>query len=374
MKGIFYLEWTWQPLIVNCTVEYETRVINGGKPRLESTILTERHVDIFRVRNPNDVIHFEIQAACNNVRSDRVTVNTHLAPGNEKTSVRNVSCIWYYPEYMDCTWQPGEETPPNITYNLLYWVNDKTMNDRRLRFPEFSYLLDTGNMCQLYYTKYVTTFGCKFSLTKSISDMSRLVIVITDKSKTIKPYIFHTDVNNIAKLSRPVIKQMYRTPNQHLHVSWNASVTRNVVYEVLWKMSSSEREESIQNIENEYVNIPNIFPDVTYTVKVRVKLSKYKLHDSFLWSEWSEEKTLPGKDNETIISMIFVVLIPCIIIFVAIILLIYRTRLKILIFPRIPDPGKIFSPDLQQEIKDGRVHLYSRPQKEEICPVFLADK
>ncbi|XP_056397324.1 interleukin-13 receptor subunit alpha-1-like [Hyla sarda] len=238
----------------------------------------------------------------------------------------------------------------------------------------FHQLLDTGNMCQMYYTSHEMTYGCQFRLQKTVNDMSRLVMVVTDKSNTTKPYIFHARANNIAKLRPPVINEAYRTKNQHLHVSWNDSVSKNVEYEVLWKMSTSEMEELIQDIKNVYINIPNAFPDVTYIVKARAKLSKYKHDDYFLWSEWSEEKKLPGEDSGTIISMLILVLISSIIVFVFIILLIYMRRLKIVIFPPVPDPGKIFSSDLQRGIKDSRVNLYSRPQKEEICPVSLADR
>ncbi|PIO34178.1 hypothetical protein AB205_0104650 [Aquarana catesbeiana] len=47
--------------------------------------------------------------------------------------------------------------------------------------------------------------------------------------------------------------------------------------------------------------------------------------------------------------------------------------LKAFICPQIPDPARIFPKDFQQWLKSDVYNVYSKPEKEEICPVFLIE-
>lgn len=201
--------------------------------------------------------------------------------------------------------------------------------------------------------------------------MSKLVTAVSDWSKEVKPYLYYVGANSIAKLKPPVISA-YRTPNDNINISWN-EVYKDALHEVLVQKSNSEIHENYKDIAGLSIEIPNAATDVKYTVKVRVRLPSYStLPGGHLWSDWSEEQTLQGVSNGRDISILLLLLIPAIIIVAAVILLIYMRRLKILIFPRVPDPGKVLSSDLQQWLKNGRT-VYNEPSKEEICPISMLE-
>ncbi|XP_075043339.1 interleukin-13 receptor subunit alpha-1-like [Mixophyes fleayi] len=394
MDGMFCLQWQWEPPEnkSNCSLKYTKNIVlqNGHKaqPRERGKCAYfEDNVENFDL---NSDIIFEVQAECNstNIMSEPVRKATQLAAGNPRTSVSNFTCVWYYLEYMNCTWQPGQDRPPNVNYSLLYWISDESYCSEVLeptqirdetycsKVPQptqFHHLLDTGKHCENYTSNNGIPVGCQFRLQKPFVDLSRVVMVVTDRSKNVKPFISYIHLNNIAKLRPPTINNVYRTPNQSIHLSWNASeVHKESLYQVRLEISNGESKQDFMDILGTIKEIPNVLPDITYTVKVRVRLPYGATTNNYLWSEWSEEKTLPGKDEGRTTSIILLFLIPVIIVVAAVILLIYMRRLQILIFPRIPDPGKVLSNDLQQWIKNGR-SVYNEPKKEEICQVSLLE-
>ncbi|XP_018414491.1 PREDICTED: interleukin-13 receptor subunit alpha-1 [Nanorana parkeri] len=234
----------------------------------------------------------------------------------------------------------------------------------------------TGSSCYNYTYNNEIPNGCQFKFDKLFSKLSKLVIVVSDWSKKVKPYFYDVSANNIAKLKAPVIKNAYRTSNDNINVSWNdMGVYKELLHEVLVQKSNSDIQDSYKDIIGVSKEIPNAHSDVTYTVKVRVRLPRYATESNdmnFLWSDWSEEWTLQGTNSGIIPYILLLLLIPAILIVAAVLLLIYMKRLKILIFPRIPDPGKVLSNDLQQWLKNGRT-VYNEPRKEEICPISMLE-
>ncbi|XP_075043341.1 interleukin-13 receptor subunit alpha-1-like isoform X2 [Mixophyes fleayi] len=288
--------------------------------------------------------------------------------GNENTSVRNFSCVWYYEEYVNCTWKAGQDTPPNVHFIFQYWVESESETVP----TKFSDLLDTGEPCQKYFPSDGVNLGCQFKFQQSSLNIKNLLMVVSDRSKTIKPFIFHTDSRDIAKLRPPTIIDAHRTANRSIYVQWNVSQNHNKLdYEVLFNMSSSEKGEIFPLAEVFHTELRNVLPEVTYKVKVRVKLSLTYIQ--WLWSDWSEETILPGDDSGTTTSTVLLIVIPIIVVVAAIILLICLKRLKIIICPSIPDPGKMFPSDLQEWLKSERPNSHHKPEKEEVCPVSLLE-
>ncbi|XP_040179628.1 interleukin-13 receptor subunit alpha-1 [Rana temporaria] len=380
MDGMFCLVLQWSPSenTANCSIKY-SKIFSAKnvtpRARGSSTNLTAhvKKVDL------NKEILFTVQAECDNTNifSNNTTLPVQIATGkgNPNTSVRNFSCIWYYPEYVQCTWTPGIDVPSNVNYTLIYWTSVESSCRFNFSQPkQFHDLLPTGSSCSNYtYSNGIPT-GCQFKFQKLITTFSKLVTAVSDWSKEVKPYLYYVGANDIAKLKPPVIRA-HRTTNGNIHISWNdTEVYKDVLHEVLVQKSNSEIHETYKDIIGLSKEIPNAASDVTYTVKVRARLSRYSTESDghFIWSDWSEVQTLQGVSNGRDISILLLLLIPAIIIVAAVILLIYMRRLKILIFPRVPDPGKVLSSDLQQWLKNGRT-VYNEPRKEEICPISMLE-
>ncbi|XP_077350107.1 interleukin-13 receptor subunit alpha-1-like [Lithobates pipiens] len=379
MDGMFCPVFQWNPSenTANCSLKYSEiflakNITKKGKGANTYYKTHVREVDI------NKEILFTVQAVCDNTNifSNNTTLSVQIATGkgNPNTSVRNFSCIWYHLEYVQCTWTPGRDAPPNVNYTLFYWTSGEILCPFNLLRPkQFHDLLPTGSSCSNYtYSNGIPT-GCQFKFQKAIASLSKLVTAVSDWSKEVKPYLYYVDANSIAKLKPPVISA-YRTENGSIHVSWNnTEAYKKGLYEVLVQKSNSKIHENYKGINELSKEIPNAASDVTYTAKVRVRVSELSISDGhFLWSDWSEEQTLQGESNGRDIAILLLLLIPAIIIVAAVILLVYMRRLKILIFPRVPDPGKVLSSDLQQWLKNGRT-VYNEPRKEEICPISMLE-
>ncbi|XP_077350105.1 interleukin-13 receptor subunit alpha-1-like [Lithobates pipiens] len=378
------LQWTWKPPVVNCTLVYPSIITDGsgkGWPMCSgSSYLT---IPLFQVLDLNNfsldfkaccepidrcaVLKHGSNSQCNDMESKGIHLHTPLAAGEGNTSVRNLSCVWYYLEHVNCTWQPAKVVPANVNYSLHYWAKGK--NTHYNGPAELEKIIDTGEACHSYITNEDgINVGCQFQLQKSLKDQTELLIVVTDKIKNIKPFTLFKRVNYIVKPRPPTIYNLSRTPNQSLYISWNTShVNENLLYEVAYRMSTNENEEYIRNIEELNTEILNVLSD-TYAVKVRARNG-----GNGFWSDWSKEEIITDKEHNRTIAIITIVVFPIIIVIPAVILAIYIRRIKILLFPKIPSPGKMFQEDFQEWIKNGSMNHFNKPQKEEVCPVSVLE-
>ncbi|KAM5145629.1 interleukin-13 receptor subunit alpha-1-like [Mantella aurantiaca] len=384
MDGMFCLLLQWNPLenMANCSIRYNKSIYskNGRMPPPRERGRHPHFAAQVEKVDLNDEILFNVQAECNHtdIIMKNISLAIHLVTGDPNTSVRNFRCIWYYSEYVRCTWQPGQDAPPNVNYTLIYWTSEET-SCTRVNFSQskqFHDLLPTGISCYNYTYHNGISNGCQFKFQKSFATLSKLVLAVSDWSKKVKPYIYYVSANNIAKLKPPIIKNAYRTSNGSIHITWNdMEIHKELLHEILVEKSNSEIQDNYKYFIGVSKEISNALPDVTYTVKVRARLPRYSTESddmNFLWSDWSEEWKLQGGSDGKNLSILLLLLIPSMIVVAAVILLFFMKRLKILMFPRIPDPGKVLSNDLQQWLKNGRT-VYNEPRKEEICPVSMLE-
>ncbi|XP_077350106.1 interleukin-13 receptor subunit alpha-1-like [Lithobates pipiens] len=377
LKGMFQLFWEWKPSNTNCS-NYSKNMssLKNERQMKEEGKSTSGQYEIFKLKwfDPNDKISLRAKCIDNTMPESTESLNRtiQLAPGDEETAVNNFHCVWHYQEHVKCTWQPGPKTSPNTTYRIFYWVEDTSNENRQYTQAELWDLFETGRTCELFSTNDLNTVGCQFLLNYiTITNHNQLAMVVTDASKSIKPYIYYTHANYIAKFKPPTIIQANRT-SHNIYVSWNKSQdTEETEYELL--LTSANGHTESYNITQRSMTL-SVLPDDTYTIKVRVKLSHILLFDDdhFIWSDWSKETIFPGKDNNRLTSII-VPLISAVVIIAAVILLVHMKTLKAFICPQIPDPARIFPKDFQQWLKSDVYNVYNKPEKEEICPVFLIE-
>ncbi|XP_056395339.1 interleukin-13 receptor subunit alpha-1-like isoform X2 [Hyla sarda] len=303
MNGMFCLFWKWEKVTstANCSLSYKTEILTspanmspGGKDKHPYyTIFLDNRINL------NKDLTLKIYTQCEEQAPVIVSASklfiAPLATGNPKTMVRNMTCVWHYKEYVICTWKPGEVASPSVNYTLHYWLKEENTcppvgNEEPTPFYD---LLDQGELCRNYTYHNGIPVGCQFKLEKNFNDFYRLVAVVTDRTQNSKAYIYFVCVNNIAKLKPPVINKIERTLSNSVLVSWNVSNTpEDSIYEV------QLNKESYEVFTDQSKQIPNALPDVAYTVKVRVRLHQNAVslpgpqNENFLWSEWSEERTL----------------------------------------------------------------------------------
>ncbi|XP_056396052.1 interleukin-13 receptor subunit alpha-1-like isoform X2 [Hyla sarda] len=370
MINMFKMRLTWEPIAANCTPVYKLTISSKNS----TTMSTYRSSWTLHVSDSlidlNDYFSTEIQAECNGMITEPAKKShMQLAPGNKRTSVKKVNCVWHYKMYVNCTWQPGEDTPPNIKYKLLYWERDT--NPGNLPAPtQLQDFLYTGTECKDYFPPDGLYIGCRFKYEYTINDYKELMFVVTDTTHSIKPFLYYTRANKIGKLKRPVITYVSEAINNSLYINWTVSLLCPLTK--VEGLVSSDRWSKRFEVEGDcskQVQVPNSFDPMR--VKIRVRLSEYT-SDSSLWSDWSEEWTVPGKG--TITPLLSLILVPVVVIVLVVILLVFMKRLKMLVFPPIPQPGKMFQNDLQNWLKRERpTNDFHKPQQEDISPVTLLE-
>ncbi|KAM4664609.1 interleukin-13 receptor subunit alpha-1 [Discoglossus pictus] len=388
----FNLIWKWDlPKISkkwpNCNICYHSQY--GKQNNLdtrESCSLTVKVNLEYAERSMidlNDEIHFKTRSQCQNdssIKSQWVNMSILLTKDDE-SAVRDFSCIWHNKQYMNCTWEPGKSSPPGTDFVLLYWVKHYKGDDSKGKPTQFQELLNSGNPCPQYIYKDGVTLGCHFRDHKAPRDSDIFTMVVTDSNKTIQPFIAIVKVDDKIKLSPPNIVNITRTPSHTIYVRWNESKVigkQCLMYEVEVTNPKSEKPDMRTVPQAFDTEIHSASPDVDYTVRVRVG-QKMETCGEFYWSEWSKSQSLPGNQSGDTLYIIPLLLIPIVLTISTIILLIYIKRLRILVFPPIPDPGKMLKKnfgdpnELQQWIKHGKFSVSSKPPKEEICSVILIE-
>ncbi|XP_074064222.1 interleukin-13 receptor subunit alpha-1 isoform X2 [Macrotis lagotis] len=341
VKNLCTISWHWSPPeVVNttCTLWYdsylgENQEISSNNYRVEEVALNER-------------ICLQVRSLCSVAStnpSDAVEMCTLPPEGDPESAVTRLQCIWYNLSQMNCTWLPGKKTPPKANYTLYYWYHS----------------LEKSLRCTNYYMEDQLT-GCSFDLHKvNVSSSDKIQIMVTDTTGTIRPS-YNVILLNSVKPDPPIITVL-SLQNDSLYVEWESSENFEsscLVYQVQVTdskpktyrveeakskcyISQASQELSGNSREKNCLVIELTDRDTQYTVRVRAKTSKYCFEDVDLWSAWSPEKIIGQKPDLTFYT-ITLLSIPIAISISTLLLLLYLKRLKIIIFPPIPDPGKIF--------------------------------
>ncbi|XP_063793572.1 interleukin-13 receptor subunit alpha-1-like isoform X2 [Pseudophryne corroboree] len=289
--------------------------------------------------------------------------------GYNSTSVTDFSCVWYDMEYVNCTWTVVQD-PPNTYFYFVHWEQNSSTVETNSKPSDFLDLIDTGKGCTMYFSWDRWILRCQFTIQEDL--FLKLLTVVTDKFRNIKPYIFYTEARDILQFSPPIITYVNMNSSRSLYLQWSVSQNyRLMEFEVLVKMSPLGTEQRYEVKEECYKEIPNLLPEVTYTVTVRARLNEHLQGNQAHWSDWSKEITRPGTGYG--ISTILPIVIPLIVVVAVIILLIFLKRLKICICPSIPDPRKSFPNDLKEWIKTETPNLHNKPEKVEVYPVSLME-
>ncbi|XP_075116921.1 interleukin-13 receptor subunit alpha-1 isoform X2 [Leptodactylus fuscus] len=377
MTSMFCVILKWNNVAANCSVKYNINITfedSSPKPPIPMEV-PKRSWTILPIGGQLDLNNYfstTIQAVCrndNNSKSESVKeTRMQFTPGDERSPVKNVQCTWYYLEFIDCTWELREEAAhKNIQYKLLYWEKKGDFCPDSAKFHD---ILRSGTECQNSYPSDGLHVGCTFTY----STLGQtLMFAVTDASYSVKPFLYYTNVNDIAKPRSPVITNVTKGENNTLHIKWDVSpYHRNMVFQVTidnledpFKVQPTDNKESHTQMT---ITIPNT--DHTLRIKVRAQFSKAVANAKY-WSDWSEEWIIPGKaKNKT--PLLLLILIPAVVVVALVVLLIFLKRMKILIWPSIPHPGKMFQNDLQQWLRSERpATVCPKPEEEQISPLAL---
>ncbi|KAM7159733.1 interleukin-13 receptor subunit alpha-1 [Macrochelys suwanniensis] len=355
------LKWTWNPaegIHSGCDLKYCSEILINGIPQdnreWTKNLFREEAVSL------NEEVHFRVRSECksDNTSEPSNWVKISTPPkGAAGTAAVGINCTWHDLEYMVCTWLPGQNVNASTNYTLYYWYEG----------------LGNHQQCQNYI--YGENFGCNFSLSipNSTNGYPTISILIRDNSEEIRPVCTNRNPTTIVKPGPPRIVTVSMIRDE-IHIEWQKPGTfppNCLAYQVELKDSKSDFVQLYDIKQSNKTWFPNVHPNTVYILKVRARPEE-TCYSSSHWSDWSEEKSI-GENTDFTFYIVLILTIPLTVAVATIILLVYLKRLKILIYPQIPDPRKIIKRMFGEQIEDSQscpgddfLNVYKPAMEEEI--------
>ncbi|XP_006872191.1 PREDICTED: interleukin-13 receptor subunit alpha-1 [Chrysochloris asiatica] len=369
VENLCTIKWTWNPpegASPNCSLWYFSHFGNEQDKKIAPETHRSKEVAL------NERICLQVSSQCSTNESEKRSswVKKCISPpeGDPESAVTELQCIWHNLSKMKCSWLPGHNASPGTNYILYYWHTS----------------LRKILQCDDIYSEG-QRIGCSFNLKDSSLEQGSIQIMVKDNAGKIRPSFSVVPLNSYVEPDPPEIKNI-SFKNDDLYVEWKNPENfecKCLSYEVEVNNSHivSEifpvEEIKCQNSEGRLsFLIPSIQQDTLNKVRVRVRTNKYCYEDNNLWSDWSQAMSTGKKPNSTFYIAVLLS-IPVIVAGAIIVLLLYLKRLKIIIFPPIPDPGKIFK-EMFGDQNDDTLHwkkydIYEKQTKEETDSVVLIE-
>nr|XP_010984160.2 interleukin-13 receptor subunit alpha-1 [Camelus dromedarius] len=371
--------WTWNPpegASPNCSLRYFSHFGNKQDKKIAPETHRSEEVPL------NERICLQVGSQCSTNESEQpsILVEKCISPpeGDPESAVTELQCVWHNLSYMTCTWLPGRNTSPDTNYTLYYWHSS------------LGKILQCENI-----HREGQHIGCSFVLSKvkdSSFEQQSVQIMVKDNAGKIRPSFNIVPLTSHVKPDPPHIKNL-SFHNGDLYVQWKNPqnfYSRCLSYQVEVNNSQAEthdifsvEETKCQNSELEgnlegtiCFMVPGVLPGTLNTVRIRVKTNKLCYEDDKLWSNWSQAMSIGQRANPTF-YITTLLIIPVIVAAAIIVLLLYLKRLKIIIFPPIPDPGKIFKEMFGDQNDDTlrwkKYDICEKQTKEETDSVVLIE-
>ncbi|XP_033877077.1 interleukin-13 receptor subunit alpha-2-like [Acipenser ruthenus] len=276
--GELHIEWQAPASlrsISNCVLRYQLQYYSTDEGRWKTVRTTHlKHSARFDLGKEAKVkVQSLLKGQCTNGSElQSVWAERTLQPSQEgipESRIKNLACVFYNWEYMECTWQ----RPPYLNYNLFYWHSK----------------LDHAMECADYIQSNGVNIGCNFS-SADLEDYTDFNICVNGSSAAgpLIPVYFRFELQNLVKPA--VIKKINVTKvgNERLHLEWKPPVGKI-------KSHCLEYEVQCREDENEWTS--NFKKGTTFTsfrfdprhrhcFRVRSKLNMY-CADNELWSDWT---------------------------------------------------------------------------------------
>lgn len=378
VENLCTIIWTWSPpegANPNCSLRYLSHFDDKQDKKIAPETRRSKEVPL------NEKICLQVASQCSANESEKPSalMTKCISPpeGDPESAATELQCIWHNLSYMKCSWLPGKNASPDTNYTLYYWYKS----------------LGKILQCENIYREG-QRIGCSFKLTKVDSNFEQhsIQIMVKDNAGKIRPSFKIVSLTSCVKPGPPHIKHLF-FKNDALFVQWknpqNFS-SRCLSSEVEVNSSQTQLQSPFSVGEDKCQNsgsernmegtscfiLPGVLPDAVYTVRVRIKTNKLCFDDNQLWSNWSEALSI-GKEPNSTFYITMLLIIPVIVAGAITVLLLYLKRLKIIIFPPIPDPGKIFK-EMFGDQNDDTLHwkkydIHEKQSREETDSVVLIE-
>ncbi|XP_062819836.1 interleukin-13 receptor subunit alpha-1 isoform X1 [Anolis carolinensis] len=326
---------SWAPVPPSsdsCVITYESDIDVDGEGFIGPWDRTPSRTVLVPLGNQNRLI-FKARATCNN--NNTFAGEWFELPirqnGTAGTGARNISCIWRYKESIQCSWRRGENASPHTLYNLSYWWS-----------PE---LRSCTN-----YTKEGDVFRCTFHFDAVLVESFAISIRgNSDEVQTVCLVTKYSIEEKIPiKLHTPKIVDI-KESSDGVYLTWTQP---KLFTGICYQVEVNNTKTKIRVFEDHTnVSIPLALKGYhTFRVRSAADSSGSQCQETRgNWSDWSEPVDWGKPEN---MNYLLLLLIPLCVAILTVILLLYLKKIKLLILPTIPDPGKFLKNMFEEQSED----------------------
>ncbi|KAL6472076.1 hypothetical protein MHYP_G00182640 [Metynnis hypsauchen] len=292
-----------------------------------------------------------------------------MCPGSASKFNTNIKCVVINLEYVNCTWD--EDGLPQENY---------TLRSRYDSGPETE--------CQTYLKVNDVNVGCRVSYSEEkLNRFSPLHARLYSANGSVVAE-HHRNLINMVKLDPPY-NLTVEMKNPELYLYWNSSNRTKAMCktsQVRYKINHKNWQLQSESTERNSFSLPFPSAQSRYEFQVRVKMSD-TCGKSDIWSAWSESvcwgsvKNVNNTETSSSSSAALMVLYTAgaaVVLVILSCLLVHSERLRVILVPVVPNPGKNFADlidnyggnvenwlSISKELQDGFKPNFT----ERTCPV-----
>ncbi|KAM4620279.1 cytokine receptor common subunit gamma-like isoform 2-T2 [Polymixia lowei] len=255
----------------------------------------------------------------------------------------DVDCLLLDLDYVHCTWN-GQGTP-EVNYTFF---------NRFFHDPEFS-------ECAAYISENSTIIGCNHPFedlkSKKFNDFYTKLVYGNNSFEQ-----EHDDLKSKVKLNPPANVTVKNGSDSNLCFYWNTSLGTCAESEVRYRINVNKWEMTKLGAGKQSYCIDVPSNSSLYELQVRSTMGE-QCGRSTLWSDWTQpvfwglrrkNSPEPGRHGSTSVQTLVLYIVGAFTLILLVILLVHHERLRIILIPIVPNPGK----NLDEILTHGNVEKW----------------
>ncbi|XP_072914012.1 prolactin receptor-like [Hemitrygon akajei] len=323
------LKWD-APMRAETCLEYEIRHRNNKDKEWQKVSVTTQTMFNLASVDPEKLYTFQVRSKINIHRGTTELWSGWSLPAYWGNFITDVNCIVHNEEYMTCTWNI---TGGNIKYTMYHW-----------------YVTQPAVECRNYIQQVGYNIGCNFSASDIIQFKDfHILINGSSDSGIVTTSNRKFQLQDQVQPFPPGNLRVNTSESNGLLLKWDAPMDteRCLEYEIRHRNNKDKEWQKVSVTAQTKFNLASVDPEKLYTFHVRSKINIY-CGTTELWSGWSLPVSWGKNDTQTEDSKesfnTYVTVVSIVVLTLLVICLIRIERLKVIIIPKIPNPGRNFDP------------------------------
>ncbi|XP_007890449.1 interleukin-13 receptor subunit alpha-2 isoform X2 [Callorhinchus milii] len=220
--------------------------------------------------------------------------------GHSDSKIKDLHCIVYNEEYMDCVWEMQSSAPHDVGYTLFYWHQE----------------LEQAEQCKNYIENQESKIGCHFYSDDLIQfNDFNICVNGSSENKPVSPAYFTFQLQDLVKPAVPDKINLTLPKTDEIYLEWEPPSGKIPPHCFEYQLDFRQRDfewKSELIIEETTFILSDVNPQIEYCFRLRATVNMFCADRGF-WSEWSPVQCSGAKpvgESTPIALLLLMALIP----------------------------------------------------------------